>query len=134
MASRCLLRFLIAGTAFVATLLHTARAGEPSVRELIALAPVLDSADRGCRSLDIGGWLGGDKALAPKLRFRALFRAPNQFSLLINGRASLCGLGSSRTTGRSLSVFTPGLSPTVTLDADHCNLLRLAYNFGCSEK
>jgi hypothetical protein len=65
-------RVPLAGVALVLALLAPARAGEPTARELIALAPRLDSSDRDCRSLDIGGWVGTDQALAPKIRFRAL--------------------------------------------------------------
>jgi hypothetical protein len=76
-------RLTLAGTALAVVLIAAARAEEPSSRELIALAPTLDSSDRDCQSLDFGGWFGADTALNRNLRFRALYRTPNQFSLFI---------------------------------------------------
>ncbi len=70
MGSGRLSRFTLIGAALAVFLLFPARAQDPSSRELTALAPVLDSSDGGCRSLDIGGWVGADKALGMKLTFR----------------------------------------------------------------
>ncbi len=87
MGSRCLSRSLFAGSALAAALLAPAQAGEPSARELIALAPILDSSDRACRSLDVGGYYGVENGPGPRLRFRALYRAPHHFSLLLTDAA-----------------------------------------------
>lgn len=108
MGSRRISLFLLSSVAVA--VLARARAEEPSARELIALAPVLDSSDAGCRSLDVGGWLGYDGALAPKLSFRALYRAPNQFALLISDAAD--GTPLAFCSGRKIFVYDP-VGPTV---------------------
>jgi hypothetical protein len=51
---------------------------------------------------DVGGWSGGNEALAPKLRFHALYRAPNQCSLLISAAAD--GMPLTFCTGRKMFV------------------------------
>jgi hypothetical protein len=123
MGSRRLSGFPLTGAALAVALLAPARAGEPRARELIALAPVLDSSDGGCRSLDVGGWFGADAALAPKLRFRALYRAPNQFSLLVSDAAD--GTPLAFCSGRKMFVYDP-VGPTVYYSEDANFTLEMA--------
>lgn len=103
-------RSALAVAALVAAILPSARAEEPSVRDLIALAPVLDSAEEGCRSLDIGGYIGDDKGPGPRLRFRALYRAPDRFSLLLSDPTD--GTPLAFCSGRKIFVYDP-VSPAV---------------------
>jgi hypothetical protein len=83
--SRCLSQFALACGVLSSALLAAARAGEPTLHVLADLAPVLDSSNAGCQSLDIGGRNVVDATVSPTLRFRALYRAPRDFSLLISG-------------------------------------------------
>ncbi len=135
MGTRRLSRFPIAGATLVAALVATARAGEPSARELIALAPVIDSSDAGCRSLDVGGYLGGEKGTGPRLRFRALYQAPNQSSMLICDAVD--GTPLAFCSGRKMLVYDP-VGPTVyysetagfTLELTRTNTaFQFSYNF-----
>jgi hypothetical protein len=123
MGSRRLSRLSLTGVALTAALLATARAGEPTARELIALAPVLDSSDGRCHSLEIGGWYGSDETLAPKLRFRATYRAPNQFSLLIANAED--GTPLAFGAGRKMFLYDP-VAPTVYYSEDACSSLEMA--------
>jgi hypothetical protein len=62
-----------------------AAAGEPSPRELIDLAPVISSSDENCRSIEIGGYLRQDGPAC--LTFRAIYRAPDHYAVLIKDKA-----------------------------------------------
>lgn len=80
---------LTACLAFVNIVIATAvfplvKAGEPTARELVALAPVLHSADPACHNLVISGIVGGTEKTLPRWRFRACYKAPNQYSLLVS--------------------------------------------------
>jgi hypothetical protein len=110
MGSGRLSRFYLVGAALAVLLPVSARAQDPSSRELTALAPVLDSSDGGCRSLDIEGWCGAAKALHRKLRFRVLYRAPNQFSLFICDGVD--GTPLAFCSGRRAFLYDP-VGPTV---------------------
>jgi hypothetical protein len=109
--------------AVAVALVIQAQAGEPSVRDLIALAPVLDSSDEVCRSLDVGGWFGGAEALAPRVRFRALYRAPNQFSLLLSDTVDDTPLVFC--TNRKMLCYDP-VGPRVYYSEDACFTLEMA--------
>jgi hypothetical protein len=60
----------------------------PTSRELVASAPCVDSAHVETKSIDVCG-LFGFKAgqWAPRTKFRALYRAPNDFSLIVTDAA-----------------------------------------------
>jgi hypothetical protein len=60
-------------------------AGEPSARQLIDRAPVIRSLDEGCRSVELGGYLRANESVC--LTFRALYRAPDHFAVLIRDEA-----------------------------------------------
>jgi hypothetical protein len=111
MGSGRLSLFPLVGAAFVMALLASAHADEPSARDLIELASVLDSADVGCWSLDVSGYIGSEKdATEPRLRFRALYRAPDRFSLLITDAAD--GTPLALCSGKKMLVYDP-IGPTV---------------------
>jgi len=103
--SKCVAPFTYAGAVLAAGLLASVRAGEPTARELTNMAPVLDSSSADCRSLDIGGRNCADATLAPTLRFRALYRAPGEFSLLISGAAD--GTPLAFCSGRKALAYDP---------------------------
>jgi len=127
MGSRCLSRSLLAAAALAAALLTPARAGEPSARELIALAPVLDSSDRACRSLDVGGYYGDDNDPGPRLRFRALYRAPHHFSLLLTDAAD--GTPLAFCSDRKMLVYDP-VGPTLYYSENASFTLEMACTDG----
>jgi len=103
--------FAAAGAFLTAALVAPTRAAEPTVRALIDLAPVLDSSAAGCRSLDVGGWWYlGERVLASKVRFRALYRAPNEFSWLVSDPAD--GTPLAFCAGRKMLIYDP-VGPTV---------------------
>ena len=124
MGSRRISSFPLTNVAVaVVLLLAPARAGEPSARALIAIAPVLDSSDGNCQSLDVRGWLGSDAVLAPKLKFSTLYRAPNQFSLLISDAAD--GTPLAFCSGRKMFVYDP-VGPTIYYSEDAGFALEMA--------
>ena len=133
MGSRCLSWFAFNSMIFAAVWLTPAKGGEPTARDLIALAPVLDSLDKGCQSLDVGGWLGSDEPLAPKMRFRTFYKAPNEFSLLISDTGD--GTPLVLCSGKKMLVYDP-VGPTVyysenasfTLEL-RCTSTRLTFNY-----
>ena len=58
-----------------------ATAGEPTARDLVALAPTISSADAGVRSIEIAGY---DQADGRMIRsFRALYKAPDKFLFVL---------------------------------------------------
>jgi hypothetical protein len=82
---RCLSLFPVASAAFAVALLNPALADEPSAQELITLKPAFDSTNPGCKTLEVGGWLGdGECGPTTKLSFRALYRSPGQLCLLLS--------------------------------------------------
>src|SRR4051794_26889221 len=56
-------------------------AGEPTAVDLIKRAPVLDSSDPKIKSIEIGGTVGAEGC---RLRFRSIYRAPDQYALVLN--------------------------------------------------
>jgi hypothetical protein len=52
---------------------------------LIDRAPVIRSSDEGCRSIELGGYLRANESAC--LTFRAIYRAPSHFALLIRDGA-----------------------------------------------
>jgi hypothetical protein len=96
---------LAIGAVGAGTLQAPTRAGDPSADELVALAPLIDSSDARCKSLDVGGWLGSDEPLAPKWRFRALYRAPDQSCMLITDASDGTPLGFG--SGRKMFIYDP---------------------------
>jgi hypothetical protein len=134
MGSRSVLVFALTSAIFAVAILAQAQAADPSARELIALSPILDSSDEAVRSLDVGGWFGCDEDLAPKLRFRALYRTPNQFSLLISDAE---GAPLAFCVGTKMFLYDP-VGPTVYYSENAsftlqvaCTLtgLKFKYNF-----
>jgi hypothetical protein len=111
MKGRRLPWFPIAIAALIGTIPPPVRAGEEATtRLLVALAPVLDSSDRSCRSLDIGGYtaagaMGSDKPPGGYLRFRVIYRAPDRFSLLLSDPED--GTPVAFGSGRKMLVYDP---------------------------
>jgi hypothetical protein len=111
-----LVRIPIICAALIAALPATARAGEPSARDLADLAPVLDSSDGRRRSLDVGGYFGEEKdPAAPRLKFRALYRAPDRSSFLISDAAD--GTPLIFCSGRKMFVYDP-VGPVIFYSED----------------
>jgi len=125
MGSRFLSLFPLAVSVTALALSGPARSEEPSPRELIALAPVLDSSGRACKSLEVGGWVGSDQAAAPKLTFHAFYRAPNQFSLLVSDAHD--GTPLAYCSGKKMFVYDP-VGPTLYYSEDAGFKLDLASN------
>lgn len=115
MRSRYQSQLGLAGVILSTMVLASTRAGEPSAQELVALAPVLDSSDGGCRSLSLRGWAGGDGKTEPNLRFQAIYQAPNRFSLLIDDVVD--GTPLVFCSGTKMFVYDP-LTPTVYYSED----------------
>ena len=72
---------LLAYATLTAAVASSGVAGEPSARELVALAPVIRSSDKNCKSIDISGFM--NKEGITDLKFRAVYRAPDRFALLL---------------------------------------------------
>jgi len=58
-----------------------ARVGDPSAEDLLRLAPFVTSSDVDCRSIEVRGFLKADGA---RVKFRAIYRAPNRHALFIS--------------------------------------------------
>ncbi len=69
-------------TLFISLVATHALAGEPSVGDLIKLAPIIQSSDEKYRSIELGGYTQDDEGNVV-LRFRSIYRAPDRHSLLI---------------------------------------------------
>jgi hypothetical protein len=83
----------------------------PSPRDLIALKPVLDSTNPGCKALEVGGWLGGgEHGPTTKLSFRALYRSPGQFCLLLSDAVD--GTPLALFSGNRMLLYDP-VTPTL---------------------
>jgi hypothetical protein len=72
-------------TCLIAQTSPTATADEPSPRQLIELAPVISSSDKNYRSIELGGYLR-QKGVSG-LTFRASYRAPDHYAVLIKDKA-----------------------------------------------
>jgi hypothetical protein len=115
MRPRRLSRFPITCAVLFATLLAPAWAGEPSARDLAGLVPVIDSSNEVCRSIEIGGFIGDEKGPGPRMRFRALYRAPDRFSFLLSDSAD--GTPLVFCSGRKILVYDP-VGPSVVYSED----------------
>jgi hypothetical protein len=73
-------RPLLAIVAWSSVMFSTAIAGETPARELIKLAPTVRSGDSSCRNIKFAGSV---KMESVRLRFNALYRAPDQYSLRV---------------------------------------------------
>jgi hypothetical protein len=83
---RKLLRWwFVAYTCLVAQAPLRVAAEELSARQLIDRAPVIRSSDEGCRSIELCGYVRAGESAC--LTFRAIYRAPNHFALLIRDGA-----------------------------------------------
>jgi hypothetical protein len=87
MRAKMLLRRLVKYWIFF-SLTSPAMAQGPTSRELVASAPCVDSAHVETKSIDVCGLFGFKVGQwAPRARFRAVYRAPNDFSLIVTDAA-----------------------------------------------
>jgi hypothetical protein len=62
-----------------------ATAADPTVHDLVALAPVVSSGDRRIESIELAGYFAPEGRIT--LTFRALYRAPDHFAFLMSDGA-----------------------------------------------
>jgi hypothetical protein len=78
-------------------------AGEPTVNELISLAPVIRSSDEQVRSIEVAGYVRADGNIIRT--FRALYRAPDRFAFVV--RDGQDGTPISIAVDKKLLIYDP---------------------------
>lgn len=79
-------------------------AGEPSIEDLMGMAPVIQSSDERIQSIELGGYWKDDNGNT-MLRFCSLYRAPGKHALLIMDGTD--GTPLSFASDRKLMVYDP---------------------------
>jgi hypothetical protein len=75
----------LAYACLIAQATQPVKAGEPSTRQLIDLAPIVRSSDQGCRTIKLCGYVRANESTC--LTFRAIYRAPDHVAILIRDGA-----------------------------------------------
>jgi hypothetical protein len=128
-------QLLLMAACLAGNLPSMARAGEPSAADLIKLAPVIDSSDRALRSIEVRGSIKGDST---HLRFRAIYRAPDQHALLLADASD--GTPLVFVAERRMLIYDPVRPAVLRMEHARSTLIlrskgdapRLNYSFGAS--